>query len=182
MKKIFTWAALSLRRAALTTSSFPPLFKPPRPILDVWAELDLDGGICHSMAVKDSVFIDRLVKMIFRPAVFHIQLCCRSQVTLIRRRRCDGTGIHQCYGRDLSALQLGPLSVGEITGGMTNGKSVVAGRVARSEAGTAERSFHDGARSIGFISEKLDLTNLQDRFEGYKKVLGAHGYEFRGIL
>ncbi|MBU9726384.1 LacI family DNA-binding transcriptional regulator [Diplocloster modestus] len=36
-----------------------------------------------------------------------------------------------------------------------------------------------GYRSIGFISEKLDLTNLQDRFEGYKKVLGAHGYEFR---
>lgn len=36
-----------------------------------------------------------------------------------------------------------------------------------------------GYRSIGFISEPLVLTNLQDRFEGYREGLLENGYEFR---
>lgn len=34
-------------------------------------------------------------------------------------------------------------------------------------------------KSIGFLSEPLDLSNIADRFEGYKKALVNHGYNLR---
>ena len=36
-----------------------------------------------------------------------------------------------------------------------------------------------GYRSVGFLSESLDLSNLQDRYEGYKLALQENGYEYR---
>ena len=36
-----------------------------------------------------------------------------------------------------------------------------------------------GYHSVGFISEPLNLTNLQDRFKAYQEGLAENGYEFR---
>lgn len=36
-----------------------------------------------------------------------------------------------------------------------------------------------GYQRIGFFSEPIELTNLQDRFQGYKKALVEYGYEYK---
>ena len=84
--------------------------------------------------------------MIFLSFIFHIHRRCRSQESFVCRRCRDRTCIHKRYGRNLSALQLGSLTVREVSCGVADGKRIVCRRISRSEARSAERRLHDRSR------------------------------------
>ena len=91
-----------------------------RPVFDVWSKLDLNRRICHALGIKDTVLINICIKVIFVFAKFTVKFCCRCQNTLICRSCCNGTCIHQCNGRNLTILQLGALTVREVSCRMTD--------------------------------------------------------------
>ena len=97
------------------------------------------------MAVEDSVRINIFIEMIFLPFVLYIQVCGRSQVSLVRCCRCDRTCIHQRYGRDLSALQLASLTVREVSRSMADGERIVRRSVPCAEARSAECGLHNSS-------------------------------------
>ena len=116
-----------------------------RPVLDVWSELDLYVRICHAVAVKYSVCVNIAVEVILLSLVFHIHSCSRGQISFICSCCSNRTRIHQCYGSDLSALQLASLTVREVSGRMADRECVVGRCVSCTEAGSAEGGLHNSS-------------------------------------
>ena len=98
------------------------------------------------MAVKDAVRVNLAVKMVYRMAIFSRIICSRRKVPLVSRRSRNRPGIHKSHGRDLSVLDLGALTVREVTCGMTDGEGIVGRGVACAEAGAAECRLDNSAR------------------------------------
>lgn len=96
-----------------------------RPVLDIWSKLDLYVRICHTLAVKYTVFINGLIKEVFRLAVVYINIGSCGKESLICSGCSDRTRIHQCYGSNLSVLYLRALTVREVTCRMTDGKCII---------------------------------------------------------
>ncbi len=113
-----------------------------RPVLDVGAQHNLRLRICHAVRVKYSVGINIAVKMIFVSADIAVKLRGRGQHTLVSSSGRNGTGIHQCYGRNLAALQLGPLPVGEIPCRVADTEGIVGRGIPCAEARSAESGLH----------------------------------------
>src|SRR5699024_2071150 len=105
---------------------------------DIRSHLDLHRRVCHALAVKDAVLIDAAVKEIFLSFDLHVKIRSRGQESLIGGSRRDGTGVHQRYGCDLAALQLGALPVREVSRGVTDTQAVVGRGVARAKTWSAE--------------------------------------------
>ena len=83
--------------------------------------------------------------MILLSLIFHIQCSCRCKESLICSSCSNRTCIHQCDGRDLSALQLTSLSVREVSRCMTDRKCVVRRCISCSETWTTECSFYNSS-------------------------------------
>ena len=114
------------------------------PVLDVRTKLDLYRWICHALAVKDTVCINAAVKEILRIGKVFIHIGCCRQISLVGCGCCNGTCIHQCYGSDLSALQLASLTVREVSGRMTDGKCIIGRCISCTKTWSAECSLHNG--------------------------------------
>ena len=114
-----------------------------RPVLDIRSKLNLNRRICLSLAVKHTVCVNILVKMIFLSCEFHIQVCRCCKEALICRSRRDGTGIHKRNRRNLSVLKLRALTIREISCRMADGQPIVCRSIPRPKARPAERSLHD---------------------------------------
>ena len=84
--------------------------------------------------------------MIFRPRKLHIQIRCRNQESLVRRRRRNGTRIHQRDRGNLTALQLGTFTVREIPRRVADRKRIVRRSIPRAKARPAERRLHNRSR------------------------------------
>ncbi len=112
------------------------------PVFDVGTKLDLLSRISLTLAVKDAVVIDGLIKEILRMTIFACILSSRCQITLIGSCSCNGPGIHQCHRRNLTILNLRTLPVGEVSGGMANTESIVCRSIACTKARSAEGRLH----------------------------------------
>ena len=115
-----------------------------RPVPDVGPEPELlvRKGITESEIA--AFLIDCVVIFILPGGDLVLHVCGSCQDPAVCRGSGDGTGIHQCHCRDLPAAGFGSFPVGEITGGMPDGKGVVGRRISRAEAGSAEAWLHDG--------------------------------------
>ena len=113
-----------------------------RPVLDIGTELDLHGRISHTVRIKDTVGINIGIKVILVFSDDTVKLGSSGKHAFVCRRSRNGTGIHKGNGSDLSALQLGALSVREVSGGMADTERIVCGRIACAEAGSAEGCLH----------------------------------------
>ena len=105
-----------------------------------------------------------------------------SEETAVRRRRSDGTRVHERDRRQLSARGFAALAALEIAGGMADRQTVVRGHVSRAETGTAERSFDHGAAlhkpaDIAVIHQTLEY-GLAGRIHGQRKFARARGLAF----
>ena len=69
----------------------------------------------------------------------------RRQYALICSGCRYGSGVHQCDGRNLSALQFGTFPVGEVPCGVADGKCIVGRRITCTKAGTAESGLEHRA-------------------------------------
>ena len=114
-----------------------------RPVLNVRSKVNLHIRIGRSLTVKYTIFINLFVKEIFRIPVFHIQVCSRGQIALVRCGRRNGTRIHQRNRRNLSALQLGALPIREIPCGMPDAEAIIRRGVSGSKARPAESGFQN---------------------------------------
>ena len=115
------------------------------PILDIWSKMDLLSRICHTLAVKYTVCINTAVKEILRIRKVCIHIRSRCQAAFICCCCCNGTSIHKSHGCDLSALKLAAFPVGEVSGGMPDGKGVVGRCISCSEARAAKGGFHNSS-------------------------------------
>ena len=116
-----------------------------RPVLDVWSKMDLHFRMSHTLAVINSVVINRLIKMIFWMLVFNIcQIGCRCQESFISCCCCDRTGIHQCNRSYLAILKLGTFTVREVTCCVTDTESIIRRCVTSTKARTAESCLQNG--------------------------------------
>ncbi len=116
-----------------------------RPVLDVRAKLNLHTLIRHALGIKDAVFVNISVKMIFIVADLSIKFGSRRKHTFVCRRRRNGSGIHERHGRNLTVLQLRALPVGEVSCGMPDAERIVCRRITRAEAWPAKCRFQHGA-------------------------------------
>ena len=117
-----------------------------RPVLNVRAKLNIHRGIRHAVAVKYTVFINCLIKEIFRIAEIRINLCRCCQVPFICRSCRDRTRIHQRYRRNLSILQLTSLTVREVSGRVADTKCIVCRRISGAKAWPAECRLYNSSR------------------------------------
>lgn len=121
-----------------------------RPVLDIWSKLDLYVRICHTLAVKYTIFINGLIKEVFRLAVVYINIGSCGKESLICSGCSDRTRIHQCYGSNLSVLYLRALTVREVTCRMTDGKCIIC----RCISGTKARS-QNAVLTMAPVSNRL---------------------------
>ena len=117
-------------------------FRHSRPVFDIGTELNFHRRVRLSFAVKNTVIIDRPIKEILRMAVLPCKLSRRCQITLIGRRCGNRPGVHKRYRRNLSVLDLGSLTVGEVSRCMPDAECIVGRGVTRTETGTAERRLY----------------------------------------
>ena len=118
-----------------------------------------------------------------------------SQLTVkIRGRRqnasvgccgCNGTGIHESHGGNLSVLQLASLPVREVSGGMADTEGIVGRRIPGSEAGAAEGRLHhcaglqDGCRTA--VADQLHIHGHGRRVNAQSKSARADAFTFQNI-
>ena len=117
-----------------------------RPVFDIWTKLNFCVRVCYTLAVKDSVFINCLIKEITRFRIFYIKIRCGSQVPLICCSCCNGTCIHQSNRRNLTILNLRTFTIREVSGRVTNTKRIVCRCISSSKARTAKRCFYNCTR------------------------------------
>ena len=113
-----------------------------RPVFDVWSKLDLNGRICHTFAVKDTILINCLVKEVFLSCIFSGILFCGSQEAFVCCCCCNRSGIHKCNGRNLTVLDLGSLSVREVSGSMADTESIVGRCISCTETWSTKCGFN----------------------------------------
>ena len=114
-----------------------------RPVFDVRTKLDLLIRICHALAVEYTVCVNRAVEVIFWIAEIYVHIGSRSQVSFVCCSSCDGTCIHQCYGRNLAILQFASFTVREVTCRVTDTQGIVCRCITCSETWSAECCLHD---------------------------------------
>ena len=150
-----------------------------RPVLDIWSKLDLHTRISHSLAVKDTILIDLLIKEVFRVAELYIQIRCGCQITLVGRCRSDRTRIHQCYGSNLSVLYLRALTVREVTCRMTDGKCIICRCISGTKARSAECSLDNGTclQQIGngTVLNQFHINRSRRRVYTQRKLVRSNG-------
>ena len=116
-----------------------------RPVGDVGAHPQLHGGVRLAEAVVDPLVVDALVKVVFPVDGDVVNVRGGGDLAAVCGGGGDGTGVHQAHAGKLALGGLGALPVGEVPGGVPQGKAVVGGHVARAEAGAAEAGLDDGA-------------------------------------
>ncbi len=98
-----------------------------------------------------------------------VKFRCGSQDAAVCRGSRDGTRVHKSHCRHLAVAGLGAFAVGEVSGGVADGQSVVHGRVAGTEAGAAEGSLDDcaGRHEVSHISlsGQIDEDRLRGRID-----------------
>ena len=116
------------------------------PVLDVGTVAQLGGGIGLAEALIAALGVNGAVigvLQIVGRGRFVLEVGSGSQHAAVGCGGSDGTGIHQCDGRDLAVAGLGAFAVGEVTGGVTDGQCIVGRGITGTEAGAAECRLHD---------------------------------------
>ncbi len=116
-----------------------------RPIGNVGSEAQLVIRPCLFITVVNPFFVNTAVIFIieYGHVIFNVRCC--GQHSLVSRSGGNGTGIHQGDKSRLSIPGLGTLPVGEVPGGVADGKTVIGGGISRAEAGAAESGLYDGS-------------------------------------
>ena len=81
--------------------------------------------------------------MIGRILIFYIHRGSRCQESFICCGCRNGTCIHQCYGCDLSALQLASFTVREVSGRVSDGECIIGRCISCAETWSTECGLHD---------------------------------------
>ena len=126
-----------------------------RPILDVGAVAECHRRVGLSEAVVDAAAVDAVVELVGSMGVIVLDIGRGGYDSAVCRRSRYASGVHQGDQRKLSGPRLGAFSVGEIAGGVTDGKASVGGDVACSEAGAAERRLDDDARAEELLGDMV---------------------------
>ena len=146
---------------------------------------ELHGRVRPAEAVVDAGGVDRGIVLEGRDVLLEIETEGGSQHAAVRRRRRDGPRVHERDGRHLPFRGLGALSALEVAGGVTDGESVVAGHVARAEAGTAETGFEhraalDQRGDISFPDQR-EVGGLAARIDGEIERSRADRFPFEDV-
>ena len=115
------------------------------PVFDIRAKFNLYRRICHTLTIENTMCINTAVKEILRIGKVCIHIRCRRQISLIRCSGCNRTGIHQCYGSDLSTLQLAAFTVREVSGRVTNRKCIIRWCITGTKTWSTERRLHNSS-------------------------------------
>ena len=114
-----------------------------RPVFDIGTKLDFNRWICHTLAVKHTIFINCFIKVIFWIRINSFKFCCRSQAAFVGCCGSNRTCIHKCNRRNLSILNLGTFTVREVSGRMTNTEGIVGRSISGTKTRSAECCLHD---------------------------------------
>ena len=112
------------------------------PVLNIGTKLDLYRRISYTLAVKNTIFINSLIKEIFLTCISSGIFLSRSKESLISSCSSYRAGIHKCHRRNLAILDLRAFTVREISGGMTNAERIVCRCVTSPKARSAESSLN----------------------------------------
>ena len=113
-----------------------------RPVLNIRAKLDFLIRICYTLAVKYSVCVNILVKMICRTCKFNINICSRCKISFICRCCCNRTSIHKCNRCNLTFLKLWTFSVREVSCWMSDWKCIISRCISGTKTRTTECSLN----------------------------------------
>ena len=142
------------------------------PILDVGTVAQFNVGISLAKAVVYAALIDALVILIGLVVVGVVNVGSGGDNASVSSGGCDGAGVHQGYQRDLTLARLRTLAVGEVTGGVTDTQTIVAGNVAGTEARTAEGGLDD---CTGLEQLLNDVLTHGCHVDGNRLGISAHG-------
>ena len=156
-----------------------------RPVYDVWSEFDLYTWICFAKTIVNTVVINRLVKEIFRFCKLCINIHSGSKVSFVGCCSSDGTGIHQSNRCNLSVGYLGTFTVREVTGRMTDTKSLIAWHISCSKTWTAESGTNSGTSlhkvSNAAIFNQFHKDRLGCRINTQGEFIGTNGLASKDI-
>ena len=114
-----------------------------RPVFNIRTKLDFYAWICYTLAVKDSILINSLIKEVFLMSVISGKFFRRCQETFVCCCCRDRSCIHKCNRRNLSILNLGSFTVREVSGCMTDTECIIGRCISGTKAWSAECSFNN---------------------------------------
>ena len=94
---------------------------------------DVPGDVDLVIITIPSPFVNTAVKVVHQFLLGRqlvVDIGCGGQHTAVSCRGGNGTGIHQRHSRDLTVGGFRAFTVGEVSGGMTDGQGVVGGGIA----------------------------------------------------
>ena len=142
------------------------------PVLDVGTIAQLNIGLSLVVAVIYAALIDLGVVLVGLVVVGVVNVGSSGDDASVSCGSSDRAGIHQGNQRDLTLTGLGTFAVGEVTGGVADGQTIVAGNVAGTEARTAEGGLDDRTSLEQLLNDAL---TYGCHVNGNRLGISAHG-------
>ena len=156
-----------------------------RPVFDVRPVYESRFAVGLAEALVYARCVGRVVVVVRRFCIIvHVAFGRREDAAVGRRRR-DGTGIHEGYGRELAAARLRAFAVREVARRMADAEGVVCRRIACSEAGAAEGRLENrpGSQKVGYgaLADQIHVHGLGRRVDVEGKDAVAAGSVFQNM-
>ncbi len=147
------------------------------PVLDVRAIAELCGSIVLAIAIIDTALVDSVVVLVRLIVIGVVDIGGGSDNTAVGCRSGYRTGVHEGYERKLTLAGLGTLTVGEVTGGVADGETVVGGNVTCAKARSAEGGL-DGDTGLDegvghMVAGRSEIDRCGLRVNGHGEVVVA---------
>ena len=146
-----------------------------RPVGNVGAAHELGFWFRLAKAVVHAAVVDERLKSIGKIDIGQrgrrpVKLGRRGKAAAVGRSGGDGAGVHEGHRGDLPVGRLGAFAVGEVAGGVADGKRAVGRGVARAETGAAEGRLHHSA-----CEHELGGCAVFDERKALRFAGGVHG-------
>ena len=137
-----------------------------RPVYDVWTKFDLNRWIGFSDTIVYTVFVNVLIKEIFRLCKVDIHVGCCCKISFVCGSSCDRTGIHKSNGSNLSVRNLRTFTVREVTCRMTDAESFVARHIAGTKTWSTESGTYGSTCLHKICNSTIFYQFHKDRLAG----------------